>query len=110
MAKILWWTALIALLLFLTACSVKQNVSLEEMKSCNTKEDCVVVDCGCSCSGCGGFSYDDAVNKEYEKSWYLANNCEKTADKKCPEVCCLAAELVCENNQCMVKRISEISQ
>ena len=103
MVKILLKIILVSLLLFLAACTVKQDVSLQDMKFCNTKEDCVVVDCWCSCSG-GGFSYDDAVNKNYEKTWYdMKCHFFDQKEKKCPEVLCKYAEVVCENNQCIVK-------
>lgn len=71
------------------------------MKYCETKEDCVVVDCSCSCSGCGGFSYDDAINKKYTEAWYTKNLCTKS--RVCPTECCPRSEIVCENNLCIVK-------
>ncbi len=77
------------------------SVSLEEMKYCEYDSDCVPVDCGCSCSGCGGFSYEDIVNEKYQKTWHAQNNCK--AAEVCPEVCCPEMKVVCENNRCNVK-------
>lgn len=77
------------------------TVSLDDMKYCISDDDCVPVDCRCSCSGCGGFSYDDVVNKKYADAWYYQQGCEPA--EKCPQVCCPPRSIACENNQCVVK-------
>ena len=76
---------------------------VDPMVACLTVDDCVAVDCGCSCSGCGGFSYDTVVNKKYEGVWYYERSCEKP--ELCPQVCCKPAEIVCENNMCGVREL-----
>jgi hypothetical protein len=61
----------------------------------------VAVGCTCTCSGCGGFSYQDVVNKNYQEDWYNRHSC--SAPLICPQVCCPARQVVCENNTCVVK-------
>ena len=73
-----------------------------DMRSCKTAEDCVPVWCKCECSGCGGFSYDDVVNKAYEATWHELKGCQQMG--ACPEVCCAPCRLVCEAGTCVVKR------
>ena len=70
----------------------------EEMRKCDTADDCVPVGCKCDCSGCGGFSSEDIVNKKYEDAWYQNHKCEKL--QLCLEVCCQPRTIVCENNVC----------
>ncbi|NQU86631.1 MAG: hypothetical protein HQ541_12800, partial [Mariniphaga sp.] len=82
---------------------IKDMVKVKEEKFCNTADNCVVVACGCDCSGCGGFSYDDVVNKNYKDKWYEENNCKDIFPRMCPEVCCPKREKVCKNNICKVK-------
>ncbi|MCX6750530.1 MAG: hypothetical protein NTZ83_03665 [Candidatus Pacearchaeota archaeon] len=77
------------------------TISISKMKYCISKEDCISVDCGCGCSGCGGFSYDDIVNKKYAKAWYLQQGCLPSG--VCPEVCCMPRTIECENNACVAK-------
>jgi len=69
-----------------------------EMRTCDTAADCVPVGCACHCSGCGGFSSEDIVNKKYEDLWYESHACEK--DRMCLEVCCQPLTLICENALC----------
>ena len=71
-----------------------------DKKYCDSASDCVAVSCGCSCSGCGGFSYQDVVNKSHEGEWYDTNTCEPA--QMCPMVCCAPATIACENHQCVV--------
>jgi hypothetical protein len=70
----------------------------EEMRTCDSVDDCVPVGCSCECSGCGGFSSEDIVNRKYEDLWYEIHACEK--EKVCLEVCCPDRALVCENGLC----------
>ena len=74
----------------------------EDIRYCEKAEDCVHVGCSCGCSGCGGFDYDDVVNKKYEDLWYMQENCSKT--KTCLMVCCPPRYVDCENNTCVVKQ------
>lgn len=76
-------------------------VPADDMKYCDSDEECVPVDCGCSCGGCGGFSYDDVVNKKYADEWYNQKGCKHA--EICPMVCCPARKVACENNVCVVK-------
>lgn len=70
-------------------------------KYCTSAKDCVPVMCICGCSGCGGFSYEDIVNKNYVDKWYNEHNCSPAME--CPEVCCPPVIKVCEDNTCKVK-------
>ncbi|MCR4327645.1 MAG: hypothetical protein NUV46_03635 [Nanoarchaeota archaeon] len=79
------------------------SVSLDEMKYCESRENCVPVDCGCSCSGCGGFSYEEVVNKKFAYAWYDQKGCSPS--QVCPEVCCSQRTIECENNLCVVKEL-----
>ncbi|MFH1506006.1 MAG: hypothetical protein ABIE94_03360 [archaeon] len=87
--------------LFVAGCQVTEPVHLEAMKYCTSADECVPVGCTCGCSGCGGFSYEDIVNEEYVDEWYSLQGCEPV--DTCPEVCCMAATIACENNVCVVK-------
>ncbi|MEM4500118.1 MAG: hypothetical protein QXD62_02095 [Candidatus Woesearchaeota archaeon] len=80
--------------------SSKQMQTPEEWFYCETADDCVAVDCGCSCSGCGGFSYDEVINKKYETEWYMLKKCQKS--KICPMVCCPQRTIECVSNKCTV--------
>lgn len=71
------------------------------MRACQTASDCVPVRCRCKCSGCGGFAYDDVVNKAHENEWYERKGCPKQV--ACAEVCCVPSRLACEAGQCVVK-------
>ncbi|MDD5221492.1 MAG: hypothetical protein PHV47_02750 [Candidatus Pacebacteria bacterium] len=75
-------------------------ITPEEMRVCDVNEDCIPVGCNCTCSGCGGFSYEDIINKEYKNDWYAQNNCSEP--EICPMVCCEPAEIRCLNNQCSI--------
>ena len=79
------------------------SITLEEMKYCEFDSDCVPVGCVCTCSGCGGFSYEDIINKKYTNAWYYQKNCKPA--EICPMVCCGPTKAVCENNMCVVKPI-----
>jgi hypothetical protein len=70
------------------------------LRACDDPADCVAVRCGCSCSGCGGFDYDDAVNRRFESWWYEAHDCQKS--RICPMVCCPKRALVCDDGRCTV--------
>ena len=70
-------------------------------KYCTSAKDCVPVMCSCHCSGCGGFSYEDIVNKKYVDKWYKEHNCSPAI--ACPMVCCPPVIKVCEDNTCKVK-------
>lgn len=92
--------ALFLVALFFLGCINPPEVS----KQCDTPEDCVPVGCECTCSGCGGFSYEDIVNKDSVDAWYLIHDC--SPPQVCPEVCCPPMEKVCENNVCAVKQLN----
>ena len=77
------------------------SVSITDMKYCISADDCVPVGCRCSCSGCGGFSYEDIVNKKYVDAWYYQQGCKSA--QTCPEVCCTPKTIACEDNSCIVK-------
>lgn len=74
-----------------------------DLKYCKVADDCVPVGCECNCSGCGGFSYEDIVNKKYQERWYQENNCLQPLKLICPHVCCSPVFVDCENNTCVVK-------
>jgi len=69
--------------------------------SCQTAEDCVPVSCGCKCSGCGGFDFEEIVNKNSAGAWYLQHSCQKPTI--CLQVCCQPVTIACENNICVAK-------
>ncbi|MBW2262078.1 MAG: hypothetical protein JRG91_08910 [Deltaproteobacteria bacterium] len=73
---------------------------VDDWKQCHEAEDCVPVGCGCSCSGCGGFSSEDIINKDHEDAWYEKKGCEPA--HVCPEVCCPPMTIVCQDGQCGV--------
>ncbi len=73
---------------------------VDEWKACHEAEDCVAVGCTCSCSGCGGFSSEDIISKDFEDAWYEKKGCEPA--QVCPEVCCDPMTIVCQDGQCGV--------
>jgi hypothetical protein len=73
---------------------------VDDWKACHEPEDCVAVGCGCSCSGCGGFSHEDVVSKDFEEAWYEKKGCEPAT--VCPQVCCPPMSIVCQDGQCAV--------
>ncbi|MCA9460132.1 MAG: hypothetical protein KC550_06300 [Nanoarchaeota archaeon] len=77
-----------------------KNTPISEMKYCEEPLNCIPVGCSCSCSGGLGFSYEDIVNTEYRKEWYLQNECRPAG--VCPMVVCPKVEIGCENNICVV--------
>lgn len=79
------------------------SVSIQKMKYCVADSDCVPVKCICRCSGCGGFSYEDIVNKKYVDAWYYQQGCKPP--QICPAKCCLPRTIACENNVCVVKEM-----
>ena len=73
----------------------------DDMKACDTTDDCVTVACACKCSGCGGFYFEDVVNKVFEERWYEEKGCTKA--NVCPEVCCPGKmTLACAEGRCVV--------
>jgi len=87
----------------------KARITIKEMKYCEHSSDCVPVGCECTCSGCGGFSYEDIVNKKYVDTWYNQQGCEPV--QICPEVCCPRTTINCENNMCVVKAgVSDVKE
>jgi hypothetical protein len=74
-------------------------------KYCEGAEDCVSVGCTCDCVGCGGFSYQDVVNAEFEADWYDNAQCAKP--DICPEVCCSPRKILCTENICQVVELLE---
>ncbi|MEM1988319.1 MAG: eight-cysteine-cluster domain-containing protein [Candidatus Woesearchaeota archaeon] len=77
-------------------------IALPNMYYCEDREDCTLVGCGCKCSGCGGVSYDEAINKDYVNQWYKLNNCKPATEKDvCPMVCCPRVEVDCIDNRCV---------
>jgi hypothetical protein len=111
-----WWIIFIVIgLLICIGITIYKNLeknpssppsSLEEMKSCESPEDCVPVGCGCSCSGCGGFDYDEIINKKYTEEWYSQQEC--SPPEICPQVCCQPMEIKCENNVCGVNYLETL--
>jgi hypothetical protein len=79
---------------------VLEPVSIDEMKFCKTENDCVPVGCKCECSGCGGFDYEEVVNKKYVDQWYQKQGCEPTSI--CLEECCPGREVACQDQRCIV--------
>lgn len=75
---------------------------VEEMKYCENANDCTPVSCGCKCNGCGGFDYQDVINKKFVEEWYSQQNCLKPTI--CLQVCCQPTTIGCENNRCVAKR------
>jgi hypothetical protein len=73
-------------------------------KACETAEDCVPVACFCECSGCGGFFYQDIVNRESVDAWYEEHGCEPAT--ACAEVCCEPSKVVCEDGGCAVRKLA----
>jgi hypothetical protein len=69
--------------------------------SCQTVADCVHVGCGCKCSGCGGFDYEEIINKNSKEEWYGQHNCPESTI--CPQVCCGPVTIFCENNICLAR-------
>ncbi len=67
-------------------------------RACESTTDCAIVRCGCSCSGCGGFSADDLVHEDHVQDWYDRAGCSEAMI--CPMVCCPPSELVCQQGQC----------
>lgn len=80
---------------------------LDASKSCDMNSDCIPVSCTCDCSGCGGFPYEDVVNKDYVDKWYQKEHCTKP--KVCLMVCCAPRKAVCENSACVVIELGEVS-
>lgn len=78
----------------------KKDLKSAAAKYCKNADDCKPVGCECTCNGCGGFSYEDVFNKEYEDLWYKENDCTKPT--KCPDVCCQKVVKVCDDNVCKV--------
>jgi hypothetical protein len=79
---------------------VLDPITIDEMKFCETESDCIPVGCKCDCSGCGGFDYEEVVNKEYVDQWYLDQGCVPTSI--CLEECCPGREVACQNQRCLV--------
>ncbi len=78
-----------------------------DMHECSSASDCVAVGCSCSCSGCGGFSSDDVINRASEQQWYEEQQCEPA--HVCPEVCCPPRTIQCEAGRCVATGNSEAS-
>lgn len=77
-------------------------IALPNMHHCEDRNDCTLVGCGCKCSGCGGGSYDEAINKNYVEQWYKLNNCKPSKESDiCPMVCCPKVEVDCIDNRCV---------
>jgi hypothetical protein len=91
---------LIAVLFLLFGIMASSSISEKKMRKCEVNSDCVPVKCTCGCSGCGGFDYDDVINKKYVKWWHIKEWC--SPENTCPEVCCTPKEAICENNSCTV--------
>jgi len=86
---------ILILAITLTAGCVEPQI---DFYSCSQDSDCINVGCGCHCSGCGGFSYDEIINKKYVNEWYQEHNC--SPPQVCPMVCCPAMKIICEDNVC----------
>ncbi|NIM47191.1 MAG: hypothetical protein GTN40_03470 [Candidatus Aenigmarchaeota archaeon] len=94
---------ILILAIVLIAGCTQQSMKID-FYSCTQDSDCTNVGCGCNCSGCGGFSYDEIINKKYVNEWYQEHNC--SPPEFCPAVCCQPMTIVCENNTCGVKLTS----
>ena len=77
-------------------------VTHEEMVGCATAADCVPAECSGHCSGCGGFSFEEIINKKSEKAWYYQKGCRKPlpGEMLVPMVCCSPGEIVCAKGNC----------
>ena len=98
--------SLCAALLLLSGCT-KQVIDIKDKTFCNTETDCTPVSCGCRCSGCGGFDYEDVVNIEYVNQWYEEHQCTKP--EICPTVCCPQRRVSCISNHCAVEELDDYS-
>ncbi|MBI5594773.1 MAG: hypothetical protein HY928_01650 [Elusimicrobia bacterium] len=77
------------------------SVTHEEMTRCAAAADCVAVGCEAGCSGCGGISYDEIVNRRFEGAWYYQKRCAPPGEwSVSPMVCCTAGEIVCSQGRC----------
>ena len=76
----------------------RAEASAQGWRSCELDADCAIVRCGCSCSGCGGFSADDTVHVDQVQAWYARAGCEEA--QICPMVCCSPRDLVCQDGAC----------
>lgn len=86
--------------------NVRELIEKKAEKYCEANNDCVPVGCNCSCSGCGGFSYEEIINKNFVDKWYQQHNC--VPPKICLTVCCPQRTVTCESNKCGVKEESSI--
>lgn len=93
-----------AIFLVLFGCISQPPTPIEEMKKCQTADECTPVLCHCYCSGCGGFSSEDIVNEKYAQEWKRQHGCENK-EIACPAVCCAPSNvtLACENGYCTTK-------
>ena len=66
---------ILALAFLRAGCGDECNL-LANMRSCSSAGDCTPVGCSCTCSGCGGFSYEDVVNKKCRDRWYEEHDCK----------------------------------
>jgi len=82
---------------------IEKENKLDKTRFCLTKKDCVPVDCGCTCAGGNGFSYDDVVNKKYVDKWYKEHECKNSTPNLCPMVICPERKVVCQYFMCNVK-------
>lgn len=73
----------------------KENVNL---RTCKSAQDCIPVACRHSCGGCGGFDYDDIINKKFETEWYSDAGCYGFGSG--PDVCCPSREVTCIASKC----------
>ncbi len=76
----------------------RDRATAQDWRACTTTDDCAIVRCSCSCSGCGGFSADDIVHGDHVQDWYSAAGCSEALI--CPMVCCPPSELACLEGQC----------
>ena len=98
--KIIISILILAVLLVAGCAQEEVDYSQIDFYSCNNASDCVPVDCSCSCSGCGGFSYDEIINKKYVEEWYEMKGC--SSPQICPMVCCSPMKIVCDEGRCDV--------
>ena len=71
-----------------------------DQRFCDTPADCAPVSCGCSCSGCGGFDYEEIVRTGCVADWYADHACAPPTI--CPLVCCPERTVTCVNHMCGV--------
>jgi hypothetical protein len=76
----------------------------EQIKACNSSDDCIMVPVIQTASDCCSCSEDMAINKNFVKYWYNKQQYKACGKIQCP-FCMLnkVTRAVCENSVCMAK-------